>query len=1147
MDLETQLGFGSDQVVTDDDLIRFVNMKLIANGQAPYRDKLDEKFFDIAAPFFEQYQAKSRVFSAYYCPADQRIQAFLAQYFFDVPEWPKDWLPAKTFILSRHGLARMMSVPPDTRRYVSPYVNSVRVKQGILHNPAHDKRTTQGVFHIAEGGLPIPHDKVSVPKAVAARLLMAAFSAPETELEIPFTSTQSEKAAMYLSLMLRPVVCPEVPGWQKEKSMEIRCFAPGGFVSNLDFLESIFGNAGDPYLPKNDAGLDIDHWTGHTGCIILAPHLTRLSKKALGLPHVDSATVLQKRDGMCWTNPDESYNNGKAFKLTCRDKSGVMVTVIADNYFGYCKKEVKTQISYAANLFGLCEEEHSGGVLAFPSYDLGEDFLQKNEWPKRDKSFSERCDEFREVMDIQPEGYAIDRQYPSIVYVPENAEFHLISSVVKWGEGDEKFSIPLKPLVTYVLPSGYRVELRKHGEQDRWRLIGTPAEGVLCHKPSTVSGGGKSEISKPLTNSMLTGPVYISDIVRDFDTIETIMATDFSKRFRRPQDISSKNRPILSDKRTLGSVIKLLTPSSDYTDEYNQWLRGIPADIKTIIYAIKKLSKPEWGSDWRSHFIVDMINGDKAHELKYHNRLLTSYFFRVGFNPDGSWRVFNARYDYSTADKLQLEDDITASVVVPASLLNDIDPKLGKESYKFVHNCEYRLFQRPDDAIHPGLDLNAESDLSKPGNFLSNYEPLTLKDARSIVENILEFDAYSKPMKELIQAMSLSDSTTYFCASSRPRLVDGHPTKNPRYLQDRQDITDPQKGYLMQMCTRFARSIPLSRPVVYPVNAVLAGRRSNGPDRKSDVPSLAVYNPIHYQPLPELFVDFISSVTGKSPSTTGFGSEGALTKAPFNALRPAADLNNAFLSYVLTGTYGFTTAAGVIGPNVQIDHDVSLLIPEIWCRMTPAEQNPFHLIEIGCLEKVADFEFEGRQIPAGLLGYRITLKFVNLFMGRIFNNPNVVFSEEMLRPELQSLPLFVEGIDNLLSTHQRVAKGYLEDGTVDELCPPLRALVQLMAAGRFDSKTFHDPEFRKMFEREEVVNSTWYQDRLRAKQTQDIQLFERHRSYLTTFKTVKHNADILSDLDIPGRLKAVENELDRVKRAAYLDSLHGTLGLQPWA
>ena len=77
---------------------------------------------------------------------------------------------------------------------------------------------------------------------------------------------------------------------------------------------------------------------------------------------------------MCWKDESELYNDGSAFKLTCRDASGVIVTLIADNYFGYCKKEVKTQISYAANLMGDVEEEHAGGAIAFATYSLGEEF-----------------------------------------------------------------------------------------------------------------------------------------------------------------------------------------------------------------------------------------------------------------------------------------------------------------------------------------------------------------------------------------------------------------------------------------------------------------------------------------------------------------------------------------------------------------------------------------------------------------------------------------------------------------------------------------------------------------------------------------------------------------------------------------------------
>jgi hypothetical protein len=84
-------------------------------------------------------------------------------------------------------------------------------------------------------------------------------------------------------------------------------------------------------------------------------------------------------------------------------------------------------------------------------------------------------------------------------------------------------------------------------------------------------------------------------------------------------------------------------------------------------------------------------------------------------------------------------------------------------------------------------------------------------------------------------------------------------------------------------------------PLYTPVNAVVPGRRNNPPDPAAGIRSLAVFNPIHYMELPELFMEFISSMTGKSPSTTGAGSEGALTKGPFNALPPIIDLNAALV------------------------------------------------------------------------------------------------------------------------------------------------------------------------------------------------------------------------------------------------------------
>ena len=54
------------------------------------------------------------------------------------------------------------------------------------------------------------------------------------------------------------------------------------------------------------------------------------------------------------------------------------------------------------------------------------------------------------------------------------------------------------PDTVYVHPTGYKLRLEKHPGAPSWRLIGTRADGTFCHKPCTVSGGGKSEISKSI-------------------------------------------------------------------------------------------------------------------------------------------------------------------------------------------------------------------------------------------------------------------------------------------------------------------------------------------------------------------------------------------------------------------------------------------------------------------------------------------------------------------------------------------------------------------------------------------------------------------------------------------------------------------------
>ncbi|HXS69079.1 MAG TPA: hypothetical protein VN761_09575, partial [Candidatus Polarisedimenticolia bacterium] len=651
-------------------------------------------------------------------------------------------------------------------------------------------------------------------------------------------------------------------------------------------------------------------------------------------------------------------------------------------------------------------------------------------------------------------------------------------------------------------------------------------------------GGGKSEISKPISDAIIIGPVFVADFKNDFDHVEELIDRDYSKRFKDPTRVDE--RPILAAERSLGSVIKLLTPDEyDYTPEYNAWLESVPQYLKELVFVVKRYYKPKWNGKWRDHFSVDIINGTPANELKCDNRKLVTTCLRVGFEADGSWRTFGLRKDFNPAMKIQTEDDITASVVVPPGAIG----VSGTDSLKFVLNTERRLFQRPDDAIHRGYDKITEADFARTDNFFSNYEPLPSKVSREIVNNAVDFHQFTEPMQSLILSVMSNGDKGYFVCTANPRLVDGKPTRNPRYLQVRPDLLNPREVYLAQTGARFFRRLPLNRPVYNPVNAVLPGRRNNPPE--AGIRPLAVYNPIHYFELPELLMEFICSMTGKSPSTTGAGSEGALTKGPFNALPPIIDLNNALVSYILTGHRGFVTAAGYVGPKVRVDHDISLLVPEVWCRMKGPERDPSFLISEKCLEKCVDFEHKGKKVLASRLGYRINARFIRRFFGRVFNHPAAVFTDEILRPEMQSMDVFVDGMENIVATQKRVAQMYFDDGSIAQACPPLKALLHIMLKDEWEGKGLDNPEFRKLFTRESLLASDWYAARLAAKQKVDRKLWRRHIEYLDKFLKRTSHADEAERLGIANRLVLAKKTAEQVDSPGYLKSLRGTIGAEP--
>ncbi|MBA3684153.1 MAG: hypothetical protein H0W72_02815 [Planctomycetes bacterium] len=1161
MDLTRSLGLaphGGNAVAERRTVIRYINLKLAALGHELPTDASNREFLTLAHDLLAHHREQGRLLANHLCPVDRRIQVFLDGYLAGEALTAPVRLPASTFVLDRHGLARELSLPVDADSHESPMLSSWRLHQGVLHNPRSDRRTTQGVFHVAEGGLPVPDDKLAVPKAVYGNLLARAFAPPAELLRLPFAAHLGRPVECFASLLLRPLVRPAIPGLEPEQRMEVRFFAPGSLVSNLDFVESIFGNAGDPALPEHDAALDTDRWTGHTGCVILAPHLVGVGKQELGLPHVSKATPRQKRDGMCWEREDERYNGGAAFKITARTTDGVMVTILADNYFGYCKKEVKTQISFAANLLGSAEEEHAGGAIAFASSSLGEEFHGDNGAAMAaGHTFADNCARYAgSLYDLQEDGHGVDRSYPDILYLPESMRIDLPKGHVMWTHRGAERSLPLRPDIAYVHPTGYKVRLEKHPRAPSWRLVGTVAEGVFCHKPCTVSGGGKSEISKSINDAMLYGPLFVADVERDLAQVEEIIARDYADRFlpgvrapdgrpARPQPSGTRSRSILDPGRSLGSVIKLLTPSpAEFTPAYNAWLGAIAPHVRALVFVIKRFYRPEWGADWRAHFGVDLVNGRPGHQLKYHERQLVAEYLRVGLTEEGSWRTFKVRQDFIAAEKICAEDDISVSTVVRSDRLPGLNRAHCGDAVKIVANCEWRFFQRPDDAIHRGYDRQAEADMAGAGLFASNYQAISHQEASAIVDDAMGFSQYTAPMRDRLTA-AVAEHAGFVLSSAHPRMVDGKPTKNPRYLQVRPDIVHHRAKHLAEVGARLHRRLPMTVPVVFPVHAVLPGRRNNPPEPKAGIPMLAVYGPLHFQELPELFADVIASLSGKSPSTTGWGSEGALTKGPFNAVRTTADLNTAIVSAILTGGWGFSTPAGHVGAKLQVDHDISLLVPELWCRLTVAERDPAYLQREGHLERVQDYDRGGIRVRASRLGWRITETFVHTFLGRIFDDPASVFPADALRPELQDPESFAAGMGMIVESQRKAAQAYFDDGSIAEACPPLAAVLSVMATGSWQGKGLDHPELRQLFDREHLLASAWYRLRLLTQQRRDVARLRRNLATLEEFLARPGYADEAARLDLRGRMDRICARLARADTADYLADLQGSLGADP--
>ncbi|MGF1635724.1 MAG: hypothetical protein ACFCUU_01525, partial [Cyclobacteriaceae bacterium] len=137
---------------------------------------------------------------------------------------------------------------------------------------------------------------------------------------------------------------------------------------------------------------------------------------------------------------------------------------------------------------------------------------------------------------------------------------------------------------------------------------------------------------------------------------------------------------------------------------------------------------------------------------------------------------------------------------------------------------------------------------------------------------------------------------------------------------------------------------------------------------------------------------------------------------------------------------------------------------------------------------------------------------------------------------------FTDSMDNMILTQKRVAEGFMRDGTYESLCPPLKALVSIMVEGNYEGKDRQHPDIRKMFTKEYVLNSAWYQERLKIKQDRDIKLWTKNVDYLENFLSLKNFSESAEKLDVKSRLLTAKEQLASVKSDSYMQFLKGSIG-----
>ena len=253
MDLERTVGLRPDGAVWLPErraAVSSILLKLAAMGVRIPPGTGEEDVLHLARDLFARYREQTRLLSEHLCPADRRIQGFL-----DGSSPPRT-SSEPVRLPERHVHPRPLrpgarAVAADRRRQPGTTIwsRATASTTACCTTPSTIAAPPRASSTSRRAACRFPPTSCACRSAPTCGCSTRRCVRPRSCCACRSRPTGTSRWRRWSRCCCGRWCARRCPKVSPEKRMEVRFFAPGGLVSNLDFVESIFGNAGDPFLP----------------------------------------------------------------------------------------------------------------------------------------------------------------------------------------------------------------------------------------------------------------------------------------------------------------------------------------------------------------------------------------------------------------------------------------------------------------------------------------------------------------------------------------------------------------------------------------------------------------------------------------------------------------------------------------------------------------------------------------------------------------------------------------------------------------------------------------------------------------------------------------------------------------------------------